>query len=63
MGLFAKNLFGSSNDRAVKAMQPLVQQINTREADLAGLDDDALRKMLDDIRQEIVDGAPKDAFG
>ena len=61
-GSFAKNLFGSSNDRAVKAMQPLVQQINSREADFAGLGDDALRKMLDDIRQEIVDGASKDAF-
>ncbi|MDC0062526.1 preprotein translocase subunit SecA [Candidatus Puniceispirillum sp.] len=61
-GSFAKNLFGSSNDRAVKAMQPLVQQINDREADLAELDDDALRKMLADIRQEIVDGVSKDAF-
>ena len=61
-GSFAKNLFGSSNDRAVKAMQPLVQQINAREADFAGRDDDALRKMLVDIRKEIVDGASKDAF-
>ena len=61
-GSFAKNLFGSSNDRAVKAMQPLVQKINAREAALAGLDDDALRKMLDDIRQKIVDGASKDVF-
>ena len=61
-GSFAKNLFGSSNDRAVRAMQPLVQQINAREADLAGLDDDALRKMLAGIRQEIIDGASKDAF-
>ena len=61
-GSFAKNLFGSSNDRVVKAMQPLVQQINAREADLAELDDDLLRKMLADIRQEIIDGASKDAF-
>ncbi len=61
-GSFAKNLFGSSNDRAVKAMQPLVQQINAREPDLDGLDDDALRKILADIRQEIVGGASKDAF-
>ena len=45
-GSFAKNLFGSSNDRVVKAMQPMVQQINAREADFAGLGDDALRKML-----------------
>ncbi len=61
-GSFAKNLFGSSNDRVVKSMQPLVQQINAREVDLAGLDDDSLRKLLADIRQEIFGGASKDAF-
>ena len=42
-------------------MQPLVQQINAREADLAGLDDDVLRKIFD-IRQEIVNGGVKGCF-
>ncbi len=59
-GSFAKNLFGSSNDRAVKAMQSVVQNINAREADFTGLDDDALRAMVADIRQKITDGADKD---
>ena len=59
---FAKNLFGSSNDRIVKSMQPLVQQINDREANFASLDDDAIRAMVDDIRQKITDGASKDDF-
>ena len=59
---FAKNLFGSSNDRIVKSMQPLVQQINDREADFASLEDDAIRAMVADIRQKITDGAPKDDF-
>ena len=57
---FAKNLFGSSNDRIVKSMQPLVQQINDREANFASLDDDAIRAMVGDIRQKITDGASKD---
>ena len=61
-GSFAKNLFGSSNDRTVKAMQPLVQKINDREADFASLDDDALRTMVADIRQKITSGADKDDF-
>ncbi len=61
-GSFAQNLFGSSNDRMVKTMQPLVQQINAREPDLSNLDDDALRAMLADIRWKIADGASKDAF-
>ena len=59
---FAKNLFGSSNDRIVKSMQPLVQQINDREANFASLDDDAIRAMVVDIRQKITDGASKDDF-
>ncbi len=59
---FAKNLFGSSNDRIVKSMQPLVQQINDREANFASLDDDAIRAMVIDIRQKITDGASKDDF-
>jgi preprotein translocase subunit SecA len=59
---FAKNLFGSSNDRVVKSMQPLVQQINDREANFASLDDDAIRAMVGDIRQKITDGASKDDF-
>ena len=59
---FAKNLFGSSNDRIVKSMQPLVQQINDRETNFASLDDDAIRVMVVDIRQKITDGASKDDF-
>ena len=59
---FAKNLFGSSNDRIVKSIQPLVQHINDREANFASLDDDAVRAMVVDIRQKITDGASKDDF-
>ena len=59
---FAKNLFGSSNDRIVKSMQPLVQQINDREANFASLDDDAIRAMVRDIRQKIIDGASTGDF-
>ena len=43
-------------------MQPLVQQINDREANFASLEDDAIRAMVADIRQKITDGAPKDDF-
>jgi len=43
-------------------MQPLVQQINDREANFASLDDDAIRAMVVDYRQKITDGASKDDF-
>ncbi len=60
LGSIAKTLFGSSNDRVIKSMQPLVQAINAREADLAGRDDEALRAMIVDIRGKLVAGANKD---
>ncbi len=59
-GSIAKTLFGSSNDRVIKNMQPLVQAINAREADLAGCDDEALRTMVAHIRERLVAGANKD---
>jgi preprotein translocase subunit SecA len=59
-GSIAKTLFGSSNDRVIKNMQPLVQAINSREADLAGCDDEALRTMVAHIREKLVAGANKD---
>ena len=50
-GSIAKSLFGSSNDRIVKSMQPLVDKINACEDDFASLDDDALRAIVSDIRE------------
>ena len=40
-GSLAKSLFGSSNDRAVKNLQPLISKINGLEDGLSGKDDDA----------------------
>jgi preprotein translocase subunit SecA len=40
---FAKNLFGSSNDRKVKAMQARVAKINALEPQMSALSDDQLR--------------------
>ena len=44
-GSFAKNLFAARMTEQSEPW-PLVQQINAREADFAGLGDDALRKCL-----------------
>ena len=61
-GSFAKNLFGSSNDRLLKNMQPLVQKINSLEANLADLEDEELRENLSDFRDKISGGAAKEDF-
>ena len=42
-GALARRLFGSANDRYVKSLGPLVEQINDHEAELQQLSDEALR--------------------
>jgi preprotein translocase subunit SecA len=59
-GSIAKSLFGNANDRVIKAMKPLVQAINDREADFAGLDQAAVRTKINEIRDSIIGGASKD---
>ncbi|OYU16412.1 MAG: preprotein translocase subunit SecA [Alphaproteobacteria bacterium PA4] len=65
LGGIAKRLFGSSNDRYVKSLAPLVARINAMEAEIAPLSDEQLQgqtaklrglldagKTLDDILPE-----------
>ena len=42
-GSLAKSLFGSSNDRAVKNLQPLISKSMALKMSLSGKDDAALR--------------------
>ncbi|MGH6978071.1 MAG: preprotein translocase subunit SecA, partial [Brevundimonas sp.] len=57
---FAKKLFGSSNDRKVKAFQDHAQRINVLEAKFAGLSDDELRMMTDAFKDRIAGGESLD---
>ena len=41
-GAVARKIFGSSNERRIKAFQPRVDAINALEKDLIGLTDDPL---------------------
>jgi preprotein translocase subunit SecA len=43
IGVIARKLFGSSNERRIKGYLPRVAQINALEKELAGLSDEALR--------------------
>ena len=53
---FAKKLFGSSNDRKVKAFQEQAQRINALEPKFAALSDDELRMMTDAFRDRLANG-------
>ncbi|HTS94122.1 MAG TPA: preprotein translocase subunit SecA [Stellaceae bacterium] len=43
IGALARRLFGSANDRYIKSLQPIVDDINALEPEIAALDDEALR--------------------
>src|SRR5438552_3692210 len=60
LGALARRLFGSANDRYVKSLTPLVEQINELEPELEKLSDDALRARTAEFKQRLEDGAELD---
>ncbi|MEZ5812254.1 MAG: preprotein translocase subunit SecA [Rhizobiaceae bacterium] len=60
LGSLARKVFGSANDRRIKAMQPNVQAINALEDEVAALSDEALRNRTVEFRQQLADGARLD---
>ena len=56
----AKGLFGSVNERALKAYLPNVEAINALEPEIQQLSDDALKAKTDEFRARIQDGTTHD---
>ncbi|MGB8182108.1 MAG: preprotein translocase subunit SecA, partial [Stellaceae bacterium] len=56
IGALARRFFGSANDRYVKSLQPLVDDINALEPELVGLSDEDLRARTDVFRKRLNDG-------
>ncbi|HEY3256318.1 MAG TPA: preprotein translocase subunit SecA, partial [Polyangiaceae bacterium] len=56
----AKKLFGTSNERAVKRLQPLVVEIAGREAALKKLSDAQLQAKTAEFKQKLDAGATLD---
>ena len=59
-GAVARKLFGSANDRRIKAYRPRVDAINALEAELAALSDEALRARTDTFKKACADGTSLD---
>ena len=59
-GQFASKIFGSSNDRRVRAYSGRVEQINELEAEVEALSDEELRARTGMFRQQLKDGAKLD---
>src|ERR1700680_3822722 len=60
IGAVARKLFGSANDRRIRAFRPRVDAINALEKELQELSDDALRARTDDFKKQLAEGASLD---
>ncbi len=59
-GTIAKKVFGTVNDRQIKATQGVVDQINALEPDFEPLSDDELIAKTDELKKRVADGAALD---
>ena len=64
----AKSVFGSANDRYVRSLGKIVDQINALEPTISAMSDDELRGQTEVFRKRLADGAKLDdllpeAFG
>lgn len=62
LGSIAKKIFGSSNDRLVKAQRPLIAKINALEPEFVALDDAGLIAKTEEFRQRHANGESLDAL-
>ncbi len=60
IGAFAAKVFGTSNDRRLKAYRPHVEAINALERELERLSDAELRARTEAFRKQLQDGAELD---
>ncbi len=59
-GAVARKIFGTSNDRRIRAYRPHVDAINGLEKELERLSDDELRARTDAFRKELAEGKDLD---
>ena len=60
IGALARKLFGSSNDRRIKAYQSRIDAINALEPQIAALSDEALKARTAEFRQQLAAGKTLD---
>jgi preprotein translocase subunit SecA len=60
LGALAKRIFGSSNDRYVRSLAPIVERVNSLEADVQRLSDEELAGRTWAFRQRLAQGETLD---
>ncbi|TNE64211.1 MAG: preprotein translocase subunit SecA, partial [Rhodobacteraceae bacterium] len=62
IGTLAKKVFGTPNDRKIKATRPLVAKINALEPEFEKLDDAGLIAKTEEFRKRVAEGESLDAL-
>jgi len=62
IGTVAKKIFGTPNDRKIKATRPLIAKINALEPEYQGLSDQALIDKTNEFRARIAGGESLDTL-
>ena len=60
IGTVAKKIFGTPNDRKIKATRPLVEKINALEPEFEALSDEGLIEKTREFQQRVADGESLD---
>ncbi|UWQ97401.1 preprotein translocase subunit SecA [Rhodobacteraceae bacterium M385] len=60
LGTIAKKVFGSPNDRMVKAVRPIIEKINEMEPEFEALDDAGIIAKTDELRNRALNGESLD---
>ncbi|WP_170335698.1 preprotein translocase subunit SecA [Ruegeria arenilitoris] len=62
LGTLAKKVFGTPNDRKIKATRPLIEKINALEPEFEKLTDEGLIEKTEELRKRALDGESLDAL-
>ncbi len=57
---FLEKIFGNSNDKELKRLQPLVDEVLSYDEEMQGLSDEELRGKTDEFKQRLADGETLD---
>ncbi|MHA6264325.1 preprotein translocase subunit SecA [Arenibacterium sp. CAU 1754] len=60
IGTIAKKVFGTPNDRKIKATRPLIEKINALEPEFEALSDDGLKEKTEDLAKRALEGTSLD---
>ncbi len=62
LGKIARKVFGTPNDRKIKATRPIVEKINALEDEFAALSDDGIVAKTEELKKRVADGEKLDAI-